>query len=558
MKRCIVSTIALLALIVLALPAAASAADYTYRFSFGSVGYGDGQFGDITGMDYAGGHIYAVDWIYGQVVEFDKHGAFVRTLGTPGKGVGMLWNPVDITIGVSGIWVAEQYSPKLQEQPGGSNEIALASTPNGVYTGDDGALWVCTTGGIKEYTAGSKQLLLTIGVDCTDMVMTAPSLHLLVTDSIGDAIHEREHDGTALPDFATGGSAIGQVNEPSGIAVVSEGIVVAEVGNDRVQILGSAQQVLPAPPDFGGFKNPDAVAEGDQCIFVADDNTIRCYSKAGPPPTVTSFTPTSGPVGSRVVITGTHFYDVSQVDFNGMVALGYTIDSTTQITATVPTGATTGPIRVTTLDGTGHSPTDFTVTQQVPASPTVTSFTPASGPAGTSVTITGTGFSSVSRVDFNGVVATDYTVDSATQIRATVPAGATTGPISVTTPDGTGRSPADFTVTQTSSRVTPVLKKSPPKATYRLTRKRGSVTWTYKVTLTKPGGGAVAGKTVQLQKSANGTKWTTKSTLTTSAAGTASKKLKFKTKGASYWRWYSPETADYTAVAATKTKIVIR
>src|SRR6266513_2857894 len=65
--------------------------------------------------------------------------------------------------------------------------------------------------------------------------------------------------------------------------------------------------------------------------------------------------------------------------------------------------------------------------------PTITSFTPASGPVGTTVTISGTNFTGATAVTFNGTNAT-FTVIAATSIQAAVPAGATTGPISVTTP----------------------------------------------------------------------------------------------------------------------------
>ncbi len=78
--------------------------------------------------------------------------------------------------------------------------------------------------------------------------------------------------------------------------------------------------------------------------------------------------------------------------------------------------------------------------------PTIASFTPGSGPPGTSVTITGTGFSGATAVTFNGVSAT-FTADSDTQVTAVVPAGATSGPIAVTTPGGTGTSSTSFSVT---------------------------------------------------------------------------------------------------------------
>ncbi|HTG28380.1 MAG TPA: IPT/TIG domain-containing protein, partial [Methylomirabilota bacterium] len=81
------------------------------------------------------------------------------------------------------------------------------------------------------------------------------------------------------------------------------------------------------------------------------------------------------------------------------------------------------------------------------AVPVITSITPASGPIGTSVTLTGTGFTGASGVSFNGTRATTFTVSSDTQMSATVPAGATTGKISVTNTAGTGTSAGNFTVT---------------------------------------------------------------------------------------------------------------
>ena len=81
---------------------------------------------------------------------------------------------------------------------------------------------------------------------------------------------------------------------------------------------------------------------------------------------------------------------------------------------------------------------------QLPA-PKLTSFTPASGPVGTTVTLTGTGLTGASKVTFNGVAA-KFTVDSATKTTATVPAAASTGKIALTTPGGVATSATNFTV----------------------------------------------------------------------------------------------------------------
>ena len=84
------------------------------------------------------------------------------------------------------------------------------------------------------------------------------------------------------------------------------------------------------------------------------------------------------------------------------------------------------------------------------AGPTITAFSPTTGPVGTTVTISGTGFSttiSQNTVTFNGTIAT-ITSATATQIVTSVPIDeATSGPISVTTPNGTATSSTPFTVT---------------------------------------------------------------------------------------------------------------
>ena len=62
------------------------------------------------------------------------------------------------------------------------------------------------------------------------------------------------------------------------------------------------------------------------------------------------------------------------------------------------------------------------------------------------MTINGTGLFGITGVRFNGTAATTFTSLSATQVRATVPAGATTGAVSVTTLGGIVSSPTSFTV----------------------------------------------------------------------------------------------------------------
>jgi uncharacterized repeat protein (TIGR03803 family) len=79
-------------------------------------------------------------------------------------------------------------------------------------------------------------------------------------------------------------------------------------------------------------------------------------------PVILNFNPTSGPVGNPVTITGSGLIQTSTVMFGGVASTGVTVDSDSQVTAVVPTGAKTGTIDIITPGGTAISPSVFTVT----------------------------------------------------------------------------------------------------------------------------------------------------------------------------------------------------
>jgi hypothetical protein len=145
---------------------------------------------------------------------------------------------------------------------------------------------------------------------------------------------------------------------------------------------------------------------------------------------VTGFAPASGPWGQSVTLNGGGLGGASAVSFNGTNALSFHVDNPGQITATVPDGATSGSVSVTMPSGVVHSSTQFSVL------PTVDDYSTDSGLPLTHVTITGTGFTGLTAVKFNGVGATAHLL-SPTSIDAVVPASATSGPIAVTTHGGT-------------------------------------------------------------------------------------------------------------------------
>lgn len=150
--------------------------------------------------------------------------------------------------------------------------------------------------------------------------------------------------------------------------------------------------------------------------------------------------PTSALEGATINILGQDFTSASKVKFGDLEASDVKLNGATDLIATVPKGALTGAITVTTGSTTLTSNFAFGVV------PDVSSFSPTSGAVGKSVTITGTGLMQTVAVYFDGVQATEFKVISDTEVTATLPTGATTGPISVEAQGGTGFSSTDFTV----------------------------------------------------------------------------------------------------------------
>jgi extracellular elastinolytic metalloproteinase len=172
-----------------------------------------------------------------------------------------------------------------------------------------------------------------------------------------------------------------------------------------------------------------------------DMSELEVFGAPTVTPALSGFTPASGITGSKVTINGAGFTGANAVWLNGLKAPTFT-PSASSILVTVPNGASTGKFVVRTLGGAVVSTSAYTVTESV------TGFTPAQGPVGTSVTINGAGFTSGSTVKFGGVAASGVTFVSSKQLKAVVPSGATASKIFVTTTGlGTVNSALNFKVT---------------------------------------------------------------------------------------------------------------
>ncbi len=281
--------------------------------------------------------------------------------------------------------------------------------------------------------------------------------NLFIIDSGNNCIRKVSPDGiiTTVAGNGTAGfsgdfgpATAAQLNSPYGIAVDESGnLFIADTGNGRIRkvtftgiittVAGISVQGYGG--DGGAALNailnyPRGIASiGQNVLFIGDSFNHRVRKIGGGPfpnaPVISSVSTPSGSVGSSVTIFGSSFGATqgnSVVTFSGVVATT-TSWSDSQIVATVPASASTGPLVVMVGSQTSNGVL-FTVPLYI------NTISPTSGSIGTIVTVTGSGFGSSqgsSTLTFNGASAIPTSWADA-KIVAPLPSGATTGPVVVT------------------------------------------------------------------------------------------------------------------------------
>jgi IPT/TIG domain len=254
-------------------------------------------------------------------------------------------------------------------------------------------------------------------------------------------------------------------------------------------------------------------------------------------PIISSFSPTSGPTGCVVVITGTNFNDptVTSVDIGGTPVSEFKVVSGKEIWATVA-GAARGTIHVSNASDTASSPTDFTNASPGGCSPTITYFTPCGTPAGAIVTVIGTNLLKSSGTATSPPVEGDVrfapytatathteTPETPRQLSVVVPSGAADGRIRVSTFNdiiGEGAVLSAFFIVPPPD-VTCVPIETSRSTTLRLTRSlvaRGMVSADDGFTA------CAAGVPVKIQRRVEG-EWKTVRTTSTDSTGSYRKRI---------------------------------
>jgi DNA-binding beta-propeller fold protein YncE len=318
--------------------------------------------------------------------------------------------------------------------PTGANPVGIA------ITSDGGSLYVVDKGtrAVSQYSIGAGGALspkspatAPTGPEPEEVAISPDGKSVYVSDKAekGEISQYTVEPGGALTPKSP--ASVPAERQPTGLAISPDG-----------KNLYVAEQISNTVSQYRIEANGNLSLLATARTGVAPTGIV--FSSNGPG--VTKVAPAIGPAagGTSVTITGSRLTGATAVKFGSSEATSFTVNSETSITAVSPPGAGRVDVTVTTAAGTSLT----TPADQFTYAPTVTKVEPNRGSpgGGTTVTITGTGFTGATAVRFGATSAKSFTVNSATSITAVSPKVKVTGTVDVTvaTPAGTSpKSPAD-------------------------------------------------------------------------------------------------------------------
>ena len=453
---------------------------YAYRGEGGPAVVADLRHPGGVAVD-SSGNLYIADTVNHGIRRVDLSGIITTIAGTGDGGysgdggpavLAKIWRPSDVAVDHAGnLYIADTWNHRIRRVDTSGTISTVAGTGEGGFTVDSGPataaqlnqpLGVAVGGDGNLYIADyDNHRISRVDLSVGTMTPIAGNLRQGYSGDSGPAVEAR-------------------LRHPSGVAADGEGVVyVADTWNSRIRQVdahGSIASIAGTgvrggtgdggPADKARLHLPSGLAmDGAGNVYVADvrNHRIRILTRisspvALPPPMDLTATAVSG---SRVNLswrdnganeTGFRVQRRSRRSLD-WVDIGTTASDVTMFSDTGLAPRTLYYYRVRAFDNTRTSAfSNKVVARTLDANeeviaPTVTHFTPASGPAGTRVTLTGTGFLGATAVKFNGVDATSFEVHSGMNIEAVVPPRASSGPISVMAPGGTVVSTESFTVT---------------------------------------------------------------------------------------------------------------
>jgi YVTN family beta-propeller protein len=234
--------------------------------------------------------------------------------------------------------------------------IAVGKTPDAVSS-DRTDVWAVnhSDNTVTEIDASTAVVVKTILVGTNPLGVSSDGTHVWVTNS---------NDGTVTELDSSTGSVVQTItvgNTPQGVSSDGTHVWVTNSEGDTVTELDASTGAVVQTIHVGDY--PNGISSDGTDVWAANQvsSTVSEISIEATPPTITKFSPTSGPVGTVVTIKGKGLSGASKVTFNGVKGT-VTKDTATLIKVKVPKGAKTGKIEVITPDGKVKTATAFTVT----------------------------------------------------------------------------------------------------------------------------------------------------------------------------------------------------
>ena len=430
----------------------------------------NGPFG--VAVDGAG-NLYIADTLNYRIRRVDTEGTITTFAGTGEKGNSgdgdpaiqtLLNNPYDVAVDTNGnLYIADTSNHRILRVDIAGTITTFAGTGDRGFSGDGGP---------------AVQALLNdpygVAVD-TDG-------NLYIADTLNQRIRRVDTEGTIATFAGTGdrgfsgdgGPAVqALLDRPRGVAADTDGnLYIADTLNQRIRRVDTEGTITTfagtGNRGFSGDGGPAVAArlnfptrlavDGAGNLYIADtdNHSIRVVTRSSSHlPSPTNLTATA--VSTTQINLAWRDNSSNETGFRvqrrlqgtaNWIQIGTTPANTTMFSDVrlVPGGLY--HYRVQAFNDTQSSAfsNEATETTRVALPPTLTRFTPTRGPVGTQVTLTGIHLLGATAVLFNGVPAARFEVVSGTSIEAVVPLEATSGPISVITPGGTGVSAESFTV----------------------------------------------------------------------------------------------------------------
>jgi tripartite motif-containing protein 71 len=470
---------------------------------FGSYGGGDGQFFYPNGISIdENGNIYVTD--IQQVQKFDSHGNFITKIGSPGTENGQFQQPSDLDVDSQGnLYVADNKNHRVQilapvnipntapvlSAIGSKSVNELASLLFQASATDDGLpnntlTYSLVTAATGTYPTGAS-ITAAGAFSWTPTEAQGPATYkvkVVVSDgtlSDEEEIEIQVSEVNTAPILATiGTKTVDELTQLTFTATADDSDLPANsltyslVGAPTGATITSAGIFAWVPTEAqgpGSYTFTVKVTDGGTPAMSHEEEITITVNEVNVSPVLSAIGAKSMAVDTNLLITvSASDSDVpvqSLVYSASPLPSGATFDAATRTFSWTPNGNQTGDYFVTFQVSDGEliaqEIVKITVTKPSEQKPAISSFSPTSGPVSTSVTVIGSNFMGVSAVAFNGVNA-NYNLQSSTSIIATVPAGATTGKISVTNSAGTVTSKQNFTVT--SSNPSPTISSFTPSS----------------------------------------------------------------------------------------------